>query len=119
MSHTAVPAKAPRQAAALAVAPEVIAGLALRKADAVAGRVRAFGVCSAATRENQHLAHVDERERRHSRHYIFHEQRYALGVVDQFGLVVRVTERAAINVRAHYEKRKRMRSRNESPAALR
>src|SRR5262245_54411103 len=38
---------------------------------------------STPTREDQYLAHVDERERRHSRHNVFHEQRYALGVVDQ------------------------------------
>src|SRR4030095_11692854 len=51
--------------------------------DGVPARVAACRMGPSPPCEDQHLAHVDERERRHSRHYVFHEQRYALGVVDQ------------------------------------
>src|SRR5207244_5160028 len=77
------PLRAARESAGLPIAPEVIAGLARREADAVARGIRALCVRPAAPREDQQLAHVDEREGGYSRHHIFHEQRNALGVVDQ------------------------------------
>ena len=43
-----------------AVAPEVIAGLALGKRQAVTGGERAFGVRPAESSEDQYLAQVDE-----------------------------------------------------------
>src|ERR1051326_7840460 len=46
------PLRAARQLPALAIAPEVIAGLARGKTDAVAGRIRALGVCAAAARKH-------------------------------------------------------------------
>src|SRR5207237_10046378 len=52
------PLRAPRELAAFPVAPEVIAGLARGKTDAVAGRVRALWVGSPAPLRGHSLLHV-------------------------------------------------------------
>ena len=81
------PLGAARQPAGGAVAPEVVAGLARRQADAVAGGIRALGARAAGPREDQDLAHVDERQRGHTCHDVVHEQREPLRVVDHAALL--------------------------------
>ena len=65
-----------------AIAPEVVAGLARRQRQAVAGRERAVGARAAGAREHQHVVDVDEGQRRHARDDVLHQTRETFGVVD-------------------------------------
>ena len=76
------PLGSPRDTAAVAVAPEVVAGFARRQTQTVAGGEGAFGVRAPRSCKYQQVAHVDERERWHTRDDVAHQQREPFGVVD-------------------------------------
>ena len=76
------PLRAPRELARIAVAPEVIARLALGKREAMAGRKGSLAVRAAETPEDQDLFEINEREPRRTAANVIHQQRDALRVID-------------------------------------
>ena len=76
------PLRSARQLAGQAIAPEEVAGLALWKRQAVAGRERAFSLGAAEAREDEDLRQVDERKTCGTPDDVLHQERDTLGVVD-------------------------------------
>ena len=76
------PRRAARQLSGVAILPEVVAGLALRQRQAMAGGESSLGVRSAEAPEDDHFAEIDERQPRRTRDDVLHQERNALGVVD-------------------------------------
>ena len=76
------PLRPARHLAGLAIPPEVVAGLAGRKIDRVAGRIGALGVRAAEAREHQHARHVDVTERGNAADDIVHQLGDVIRVVD-------------------------------------
>ena len=75
------PLRAARQLARRSIAPEVIARFAGRQRQAMTRRERALRIRSTGPRKHQHVAHVDERERRHAGHHVLHQDGKAIGVI--------------------------------------
>src|SRR2546430_17542113 len=71
-----------RELAGVPVAPEVVAGFALGKRQAVAGGERAVRVGAAEAAEHQDLSEIDEGQRGRTRDNVLHQERDALCVGD-------------------------------------
>ena len=72
----------PGQFAGAAIAPEEIAGFALRKGEAVTRGERALGIGPSEPSEDQDFRQIDERQQRRPAHDVLHQERNALGVID-------------------------------------
>ena len=76
------PLRPPRHLTRAPILPEVIARLARRQADRVAGGIRPLRVRTAEAREHEHARHVDVSERGDPDNDVRHEPSEVIGVVD-------------------------------------
>ena len=76
------------------IAPEVAARIARRQRQTVTGGDGAVGLRSAETAEDQHVRHVDERQRRHASNDVSHQEREAVREIDHAFGRLRITGKA-------------------------